>query len=408
MTDRPRVAIIGGGLGGLCLAQGLLRQGIPATVYERDPSVLFRRQGYRIHIGPVGAAALQQCLPAALYDLFLATAGHPGRQVTVLSTRLRRLSAFPSEPTGDQVSVPVNRLTLRELLLAELGDVVRFGYQFTRYEPIGDTIRAHFVTADSLDTDPVNPVDTDVLVGADGINSAVRRQLLPQATLVDTGTRVIYGKTLLDERTRTMLPAAAHDGFIAVTALLRPIGMALGLLEFRERPPLAAARLHPPLTMRDGDDYAMWALSAPSSALPADLITMRGAELHAIAGRMIRHWHPRLRHLVAAAETEETFALAVRVSTPIAPWPSSRVTVLGDAIHAMSPAGGSGANTALRDAALLCRELAADRDDPVAAIGRYEAQMRDYGYAAIRTSRWRKPATAAHKSRRPSFARTTR
>ena len=383
MTDRLRVAIIGGGLGGLCLAQGLRGRGISATVYERDPSELSRRQGYRIHIGPVGAAALRQCLPPDLYELFLATAGRTGRQVTVLSSRLRELKSFPSDLEGDQVSVPVNRLTLREVLLAELGDAVRFGYEFSHYESIGDTVRAHFVVGDSFDADPV---DADILVGADGISSAVRRQLLPQATLVDTGTRVIYGKTLLDERTRSMLPAAAYDGFVAVTALLRPAGMALGLLEFRDRPPLAAARLHPALTMRDCDDYVMWALSAPSSAMPADLTAMDGTELCAIVGRMTRHWHPRLRGLIDAAETDETFALAVRVSTPIGPWLSGRVTVLGDAIHAMSPAGGSGANTALCDAALLCRELAADHDDPVAAIGRYEAEMRDYGFAAVRAS----------------------
>jgi 2-polyprenyl-6-methoxyphenol hydroxylase-like FAD-dependent oxidoreductase len=62
--------------------------------------------------------------------------------------------------------------------------------------------------------------------------------------------------------------------------------------------------------------------------------------------------------------------------------------VLGDAIHAMSPAAGSGANTALRDAAQLCRALTttADSDDITTAIGQYEHQMRDYGYAAVAAS----------------------
>jgi 2-polyprenyl-6-methoxyphenol hydroxylase-like FAD-dependent oxidoreductase len=88
------------------------------------------------------------------------------------------------------------------------------------------------------------------------------------------------------------------------------------------------------------------------------------------------------------AGIEETFAVRIRVSPAIAAWQPSRVTVLGDAIHAMSPAGGSGANTALQDAAQLCRALTTtgDGDDIIAAIGRYEDQMRDYGYVAVAAS----------------------
>jgi 2-polyprenyl-6-methoxyphenol hydroxylase-like FAD-dependent oxidoreductase len=89
------------------------------------------------------------------------------------------------------------------------------------------------------------------------------------------------------------------------------------------------------------------------------------------------------------ADIEETFAVRIRTSPVIAPWQPSRVTVLGDAIHAMSPAGGSGANTALRDAAELCRVLtttAAGGDGITTAIGQYEHQMRDYGYAAVAAS----------------------
>jgi 2-polyprenyl-6-methoxyphenol hydroxylase-like FAD-dependent oxidoreductase len=73
----------------------------------------------------------------------------------------------------------------------------------------------------------------------------------------------------------------------------------------------------------------------------------------------------------------------------IVSWPATRVTLLGDAIHAMSPSRGSGANTALRDAALLTSELtAAARGDKsvVQAITEYEQQMRDYGFAAVRAS----------------------
>ncbi|MGW4248955.1 FAD-dependent oxidoreductase, partial [Nocardia sp. NPDC004722] len=64
------------------------------------------------------------------------------------------------------------------------------------------------------------------------------------------------------------------------------------------------------------------------------------------------------------------------------------VTLLGDAIHAMSPAVGVGANTALRDAALLATQLgkAARGAEIVAALRDYETAMIDYGFQAVRTS----------------------
>jgi len=265
---------------------------------------------------------------------------------------------------------------LREVLLGGLP--VCFGREFLRYEPLGEAVRLHFTSGAA--------VEADVVVGADGINSAVRRQLLPHAAVADSGTRVIYGKARLTSEIRAALPAPVRQGFVAVTSLLRPVSMALGLMEFGEPPAQAAARLCPALTMQDCASYVMWALTASARALPEDVTSLDGDRLTALAARMTRRWHPRLRSLVSSAEPDETFALAVRTSAPVAPWPTARVTVLGDAIHAMSPAGGSGANTALRDAEVLARELAAGPDDPVTAIARYEQEMLDYGFAAVRES----------------------
>jgi hypothetical protein len=153
------------------------------------------------------------------------------------------------------------------------------------------------------------------------------------------------------------------------------------------------------------------------------LTAMSPAELHALTTRLIRSWHPDLRALHARAAVDETFLVRIRTSPPVPPWPPSRVTVLGDAIHAMSPARGSGANTALQDAALLCRTLtgtagngartdlagsrtvrdgsgtARNGGDLIAAVGEYERQMRDYGYAAVAASQAAEAETGARHNR---------
>jgi 2-polyprenyl-6-methoxyphenol hydroxylase-like FAD-dependent oxidoreductase len=383
----PRVVVIGAGLGGLCLAERLRLAGLEVTVYERDGGPATRRQGYRIHLGGTGATALAQCLPPESYQLFLATAGRSGTQVTVASKRLRTLRVIgggPAAPAVDQVSpgsvsVPVNRLTLREIMLADLGSAVRFGTEFTSYEPEGRGVRAHFADGGS--------VYADVLVGADGVGSRVRAALLPAARVRDTGVRAIYGKVRLDDVTRPLLPAQVHQGFLAVTGFPRPVGMALGLVELAGPVAEAGARYATALT--PVDDYLMGALTAPARSFPVpdpEMPALDGEQLREVALRMTRRWHPKLRELLARCSAAENFWLPIRVSDPVAAWPPGPVTVLGDAVHAMSPAGGSGANTALRDAALLGGRLSSMRGNLTAAIGGYEQAMLDYGFAAVRAS----------------------
>ena len=113
------------------------------------------------------------------------------------------------------------------------------------------------------------------------------------------------------------------------------------------------------------------------------------ATLHAAAGRLVKEWHPSLRRIVAQADIPATFSVGFRASEPVKPWPATNVTLLGDAIHTMPPFRGVGANTALRDAALLHHALidVATKEVPlVQAIGEYEAAMLDYGFEAVKNS----------------------
>jgi len=378
------VAVIGAGIGGLTLAQGLVRAGIDVTVYERDRGLDSRGQGYRIHLH--AAAALKACLPPDLYELCAATAGKPSTQVTVMTGGLRILRCTEVNAAG--LSTAVNRQTLREILAARLACVIKFGRTCTGFSQDSGGVRVLF--ADGAQA------DADVLVGADGVGSPVRRQYLPRLAVAETGSLCVYGRTTLTGRTRPLVPAAIWNGFTAIVG--GTAGMATGVLDFLEAPDAAARRLAPDVRLSAVPPYLMWALTAGADAFAAGVDGLSAAGLHAVAMKTVRRWHPDIRRLVELAAVEETTLIPVRSAVPIEAWPSTRVTLLGDAVHAMSPARGSGANTALRDAALLAAELAAaarGEKDVVGAISDYEREMIGYGFEAVRASRDAGPAGGA-------------
>ena len=156
------VLIIGGGIGGLCLAQGLKQSGISVAVYERDRSVHFRSQGYRIGINTDGGRALYESLPENLFSLFVATSARPitGR-LTIFDPHLKERFSRPLPPAVADLSfllnatqtapyTGVNRLTLRELLLHGLDGIVHFDKTFQRFEQVGSgQVRAYFADGTS-------------------------------------------------------------------------------------------------------------------------------------------------------------------------------------------------------------------------------------------------------------------
>jgi salicylate hydroxylase len=138
--------------------------------------------------------------------------------------------------------------------------------------------------------------------------------------------------------------------------------------------------------------YLMWAYAANSGKYPcgdAELSALDGTGLRDLASRQIARWHPELRRMVADTPGETVSLLPIHTSIPVKQWETTNITVLGDAIHSMTPFRGIGANTALRDAQLLARNLIAaarGQRDLLEAIHDYETQMIDYGFAAVRLS----------------------
>jgi 2-polyprenyl-6-methoxyphenol hydroxylase-like FAD-dependent oxidoreductase len=294
-TSGLHVLVIGGGIAGLCLAQGLRQAGVSVAVFERDRSRTDRLEGFRLHVNPAGSRALHTCLPAEVWSSFVASSG-ASANLRFLTQQLKELlvvqdeSGRPDTPGSERAYAVAWRLPLTDSARAWL--------------PPRLSASMNMIVAPApyfLFTSAFDPGDATPASGRYGLCAFVAR--------------------------RAAYPPGVHD--------LNPDGL---------------RRVVEPL----------------------------------IAG-----WHPVLRRLLAEADPESVMLVQHLTSVPVPAWPSTNITLIGDAIHAMPPVGGLGGNAALRDANLLARLLVeADRGRRSLrpAIAAYETEMREYGFAAVRTA----------------------
>ena len=199
------VLIIGGGTGGMCLAHGLKRAGIPVSVYERVRTRSDGLHGYRVGIDPTGNQALQERLPQDLFETFIATCAR-FKYLNVLTEKMKLTASIPLRGDDDPIESErsVSRMTLRQVLFTGMEDVLEFDKTFTHYEQDDGGVRAFFSDGTSA--------TGDLLVAADGTNSAVRAQYLPHAGLKDTGIVAIAAKVPITDQTRSPLPEQVFNG----------------------------------------------------------------------------------------------------------------------------------------------------------------------------------------------------
>ncbi|WP_216896990.1 FAD-dependent oxidoreductase [Nocardia alni] len=413
------VIVAGGGIGGLALAHGLRKAGVSVAVYERDRHRTDRLQGFRIHISPRGSRALYELLPEHLYRAFVASAGEndPDSGFGFATEHFEMLldldmTTIEGRPTGDvDRNFGISRITLRQILLSDLDDIVHYDKAITGYRHLpGGRVEAEFA-------DGTTAVG-DVLVGADGATSRVRAQLLPHAERVDTGIVSIAGKYMLTPGGEARLAPRLQASPIAVMPARRG-GMFAAPHIFSRPDPASGgiggndgvAELHPGALFDNTEPYVFWSYSARRGDYPVDreLESLRPSELRDLVDRLTTGWSPELRELITGGDPETVTLLPIRTSIPVDPWPTTVVTLLGDAIHSMTPFRGIGANVALRDAHELRDRLisvAHGEQELLPALHDYETEMLTYGFAAVRASMKAAEQAVSHSRLTRSLGRT--
>jgi 2-polyprenyl-6-methoxyphenol hydroxylase-like FAD-dependent oxidoreductase len=386
MSYPCKVIIIGAGTGGLCLAQGLKAAGISVEVFERERTPTDRQGGYKLTISPSGNRALKECLPESVFQKLVQSSARASRGVSFLDERLKPLLTIDL-PEADLGSVdcvrPISRIALREALLQGLGKTVHFGKKFVGFDDAPDgRVIARFEDGTTA--------AGDLLVGADGANSYVRARLLPHAQRVETGILGVSGKIGLNEQVRALTPRAIFRG---PTLMLGPRGCFLfaNAMEYEGTDfSIAGERVQANRCGVPSDDraeYVMWGFSARQDKFGPCLKHDTSDALKTTVLSLMKDWDPSLRWMVQNTSTISTYP--VKTAVPVPAWATRNVTLLGDALHNMTPFRGMGANVALRDAAALRRALSqVVRGESVLleSLAAYEREMIEYGFRAVRAS----------------------
>ena len=321
--------IVGGGIGGLSLARELALRGLPATVLEKAPQ-----------INPVGAGIIMNPNAMAVLERNgLAEAvradSWPYLARETCDARGRRLALRDYRPLYEAGKLArgalVHRAHLLGVLLSSLPSAaVRFGIAVTAVEQQGDRMRVRSAAGETF--------EADVLVGADGIHSAVRTQLFGPAEPLYMGYR--SHRFVVDN------PAIPH--FTEFLGHGRRIGLV----------PISEKRL-----------YVWTTFNSPRERPP------RGQGIEELRAHFAEFTDARIVEVFSRLRSADGVILTDIEELRVERWSQGSAALLGDAVHAMTPNIGQGAGMAMEDAAVLAEELATAGELP-AALERYARRRR--------------------------------
>jgi 2-polyprenyl-6-methoxyphenol hydroxylase-like FAD-dependent oxidoreductase len=340
-TVISHVVIAGAGIGGLTLAAALGRRNVRVTVLERESDI--RPAGAGLALGPNAIAGLAQL---GLADAIIAAGQTIGVSAILDSAGQLLGPEFDVAELATDLGAPIvaiHRARLHEVLLTAVGrNVVCTGAAVVRYDARGDGVQVIGKGGERI--------EADLLVGADGLHSAVRAQLF------DDGPPRYAGYTSW----RGVTPAGA----VATPSRMSESwgrGERFGIV-----------------SIGFGEIY--WFAVADAPAGGADVDVHR-----ALIDRFGR-WHDPIATIISATPVRRILRTDISDRRPISRWHNGRVVLLGDAAHPMTPNLGQGAGQAIEDAIALDRSLA-EAPDPETALLSYERRRVARANAIVIASR---------------------
>lgn len=339
----PQLAIIGGGIGGVALAVACLHRGIPFTLYERDSDFDTRSQGYGLTlqqasraIDGLGLFSLSEGVISTRHVVHTTT----GKVVGEWGARNGVLP--DSKPPHKRTNVHIARQSLRLALLEQLGGcgAVQWGHQLQNVkECSGGGVDLSFQVEGRVKT-----AHADLVVGADGIRSSVRRLLIDEKA---------YPLRYLD--------CIVILGICPLADIQGEEGDSLSSTLLDSATVFQTANGNERIYMMPyTSDSIMWQLSFPVPEQEAVALSAQGSlALKQEACRRCQ-WHAPIPQILAATQEDLISGYPVYDRAQLEPEAlikGGTVTLIGDAAHPMSPFKGQGANQALLDALALARGI---------------------------------------------------
>jgi len=334
--SRPKMLLVGGGIGGLFAARALLAQGLEVSVFEQAPRL--GEVGAGVFLTPNSVRQLERVGLGPAVAKRGARVGSGSRYFRNDGTPIAPVQVTDS--SGWNATFGMHRADLIDILATGLpADTVRTGHRCVGFEQKDDRVRLSFENGATAEGDAV--------VAADGIHSSLRPYVFPPSQPVFSGS-VAYRGILAHER----IPHWPTD------AWMMWLGKGKHFLTF----PVRAGTLinFVGFVPADAEMKESWSAPGDPDALRAEF----------------SGWDPRIETLLE--EVPATFRSALYDREPLPVWTRGRLSLLGDAAHPMLPHLGQGANQAIEDGMALATIVArADQANVPAALLAYERLRRE-------------------------------